>query len=164
MLPGALAAAWTPLVLLLLGRLPAGDTLGALTPLTAAVPALMAGLGTLLGALLLTRFEAAVDGGQTPEGAAADALETAGPAVRWAGGLTCAGLGLLALSGLFPVGVPYLVGFGLVALLGVALAVAAVFTLMLPVAVVLARRSPGGTPAAAVSRRPGVSGRRRSAA
>src|SRR5205807_906117 len=95
---------------------------------------------------------AAVDGGQTPEGAAADALETAGPAVRWAGGLTCAGLGLLALSGLFPVGVPYLVGFGLVALLGVALAVAAVFTLMLPVAVVLARRP--GRPHRASARGP----------
>jgi uncharacterized membrane protein YdfJ with MMPL/SSD domain len=172
-LPPALAAGWLTFALLLLGRLPGGTgtTLGALTPLTAMAGALVVVFGVHAGVVVQGRFDAALERGLKPDDAAAAALAGARRTVLVPGLALAAAFAILALSGLFPGGVPLVAGFGLVMVIGLALALAAVFAVMLPLAVASARRAPAAVPAAAKPRRlqpapvpkraPGVSGRRR---
>ncbi|TMB90601.1 MAG: hypothetical protein E6J45_08700 [Chloroflexi bacterium] len=188
MLPAAMAAGLTTLLLLLLGRVPGGTgaTLGALTPLTVMLGALVTALGIPLGVVLLARFDEALAEGSDPDAAAGVALAGVRPAllVPWLG--VAAGFAILAVSGLFPNGVPLIAGFGLVMLAALAIALAATFLVMLPLALTVARRgllaapagvtepvrpqptvepvehaelAPAGSPS--VKRTPGISGRRR---
>ena len=149
MLPAAMAAGLTTLLLLLLGRLPGGTgaTLGALTPLTVMLGALVTALGIPLGVVLLARFDEALAEGSDPDAAAGVALAGVRPAllVPWLG--VAAGFAILAVSGLFPNGVPLIAGFGLVMLAALAIALAATFLVMLPLALTVARRGLLAAPA-----------------
>jgi hypothetical protein len=143
-LPTALAAGWAPLLLLLLGRLPGGlgATLGSLNPLTVVLGALVIALGTEFGVVLLGRFYEERARGLDPDAAALAALGGVGRAIRISALTLGAGFAVLALSGLFPNSLPLVADFGLAVVLDLALAVGAVFLVMLPLAVALERRSP----------------------
>jgi predicted RND superfamily exporter protein len=142
--PTVLAAGWAPLVLLLLGRLPggAGATLGALNPLTVVLGALVIALGTEFGVVLLGRFYEERERGLEAEEAAAAALAGVGRAIRISALTLGAGFAVLALSGLFPNSLPLIADFGLAVVIDLALAVLAVFGVMLPLAVVVERQAP----------------------
>ncbi|MFN2583033.1 MAG: MMPL family transporter [Candidatus Dormibacteria bacterium] len=144
LLPTVLAAGWAPLVLLLLGRLPGGigQTLGSLNPLTVVLGALVIALGTEFGVMLLSRFYEERRRGLDPDAAAAAALGGVGRAIRVSALTLGAGFAVLAISGLFPNSFPLIADFGLAVVIDLALAVGAVFLVMLPVAVALERRSP----------------------
>ncbi|MBV8445420.1 MAG: MMPL family transporter, partial [Candidatus Dormibacteraeota bacterium] len=189
LLPTALAAGWAPLLLLLLGRLPGsfGSTLGSFTPLTVVLGSLVVALATEFGVVLLGRFYEERRRGLDPDAAAVAALGGVGRAIRVSALTLGAGFAVLALSGVLPNSLPLVADFGLVVVLDLALAVLAVFAVMLPAAVALERRrlpeavavgafeaEPADTepaesaqpeaeaPAAEPRRRgPGVSGRRR---
>ena len=150
LLPTVLAAGWAPLVLLLLGRLPGGlgTTLGSLNPLTVVLGALVIALGTEFGVMLLSRFYEERRRGLDPDAAAAAALGGVGRAIRVSALTLGAGFAVLALSGLFPNSFPLVADFGLAVVIDLALAVGAVFLVMLPLAVALERRAPLQTAAA----------------
>lgn len=144
LVPTALAAGWAPLVVWLLGRLPGGvgATLGALNPLTVVLGALVIALGTEFGVVLLSRFYEERRRGLDPDAAAGAALAGVGRAIRVSALTLGAGFAVLALSGLFPNSFPLVADFGLAVVVDLALAVGAVFLVMLPLAVVLERRAP----------------------
>ena len=144
LVPTALAAGWAPLVLLLLGRLPGsvGSTLGSLNPLTVVLGALVIALGTEFGVVLLRRFDEERRRGLDPDAAAAASLAGVGRAIRVSALTLGAGFAVLALSGLFPNSLPLVADFGLAVVIDLALAVAAVFLVMLPLAVALERHRP----------------------
>ncbi len=144
LLPTALAAGWAPLVLLVLGRLPGGlgTTLGSLNPLTVVLGALIVALGTEFGVVLLSRFYEERRRGLDPREAAAAALDGVGKAIRVSALTLGAGFGVLAISGLFPNSLPLVSDFGLAVVIDLALAILAVFAVMLPLAVALEQRSP----------------------
>jgi predicted RND superfamily exporter protein len=143
-LPTVMAAGWAPLLLLLLGRLPGGigTTLGSLNPLTVVLGALVIALATEFGVVLLGRFYEERRRGLDPDAAAVAALAGVGRAIRVSALTLGAGFGVLAISGLFPNSLPLLADFGLAVVIDLALAVGAVFLVMLPVAVALERRAP----------------------
>ncbi|HZU77856.1 MAG TPA: MMPL family transporter, partial [Dehalococcoidia bacterium] len=149
LLPTVLAAGWAPLLLLLLGRLPWGATLGSYNPLTIVMGSLVVALATEFGVVLLSRFYEERRRGLEPDQAAAAALGGVGRAIRVSAVTLAAGFFVLALSGLFPDGLPLVADFGLVVVLDLGLAVLAVFGVMLPAAVALERRSPLSLPALA---------------
>lgn len=140
-LPTAIAAGWAPLILLLLGLLPGGlgATLGAFNPLTVVLGALVIALATEFGVVLLRRFDEEVARGVHPDDAAAAALAATGRAIRVSALTLGAGFAVLAISALFPHGLPLLGAFGLTVLIDLGLAVGAVFGIMLPVAVAIER-------------------------
>jgi MMPL family len=140
-LPTAIAAGWAPLILLLLGRLPGsvGQTLGAFNPLTVVLGALVIALATEFGVVLLRRFDEEMARGVHPDDAAAAALAATGRAIRVSALTLGAGFAVLAVSALFPNGLPLLGAFGFTVLIDLGLAVAAVFGIMLPVAVAIER-------------------------
>ena len=144
LVPTVLAAGWAPLVVLLLGRWPGtvGQTLGSLNPLTVVLGALVIALGTEFGVVLLSRFYEERRNGLDPDAAAAAALAGVGRAIRISALTLGAGFAVLALSGLFPNSFPLVADFGLAVVIDLALAVGAVFLVMLPLAVVMERRSP----------------------
>ncbi|HWW08737.1 MAG TPA: MMPL family transporter, partial [Candidatus Acidoferrales bacterium] len=144
LVPTVLAAGWAPLVLLLLGRLPGsvGSTLGSLNPLTVVLGALVIALGTEFGVVLLGRFYEERRRGLDPDAAAAASLAGVGRAIRVSALTLGAGFAVLALSGLFPNSLPLVADFGLAVVIDLALAVAAVFLVMLPLAVALERHRP----------------------
>jgi predicted RND superfamily exporter protein len=146
LLPTALAAGWAPLLLLLAGRLPGnlGATLGSLNPLTVVLGALVIALGTEFGVMLLSRFYEERRRGLDPDEAARAALGGVGRAIRVSALTLGAGFAVLAVSGLFPNSLPLVSVFGLAVVIDLALAVGAVFLVMLPVAVALERRAPLG--------------------
>lgn len=186
LLPAVLAAGWAPLVVLLLGRLPgdAGATLGSFNPLTVVLGGLVIALGTEFGVMLLSRFYEARRRGLDPDAAAGDAVSGVGGPIAISALTLGAGFAVLALSGVFPNAFPLIAAFGLAVVVDLGLAVAAVFLVMLPLAVALERTTPlvteveapvapAGVPAAADAaeaapasggrHRPGVSGRKRTA-
>ena len=144
LVPTVLAAGWAPLIVQLLGRLPggAGATLGSLNPLTVVLGALVIALGTEFGVVLLSRFYEERRKGLDPDAAAGAALAGVGRAIRVSALTLGAGFAVLALSGLFPNSFPLVADFGLAVVIDLALAVGAVFLVMLPLAVALERRSP----------------------
>jgi hypothetical protein len=144
LVPTALAAGWAPLLLLLLGRFPGGvgSTLGSFNPLTVVLGALIVALGTEFGVVLLSRFYEERERGHDPAAAAGAALQGVGRAIRVSALTLGAGFGVLALSGLFPNSLPLVADFGLAVVIDLALAVAAVFLVMLPVAVALEQHRP----------------------
>ena len=141
LLPTAIAAGWAPLILLLLGLLPGelGKTLGSFNPLTVVLGALVIALATEFGVVLLRRFDEECAKGMHPDDAAAAALAVTGKAIRVSALTLGAGFAVLALSALLPHGLPLLGAFGLTVLIDLGLAVAAVFGIMLPVAVAIER-------------------------
>ncbi len=141
LLPTAIAAGWAPLILLLLGALPGnlGATLGSFNPLTVVLGALVIALATEFGVVLLRRFDEECATGAHPDDAAAAALAVTGKAIRVSALTLGAGFAVLAVSALFPHGLPLLGAFGLTVLIDLGLAVAAVFGIMLPVAVAIER-------------------------
>ncbi len=141
LLPTAIAAGWAPLILLVLGLLPGelGKTLGSFNPLTVVLGALVIALATEFGVVLLRRFDEECAKGLHPDDAAAAALAVTGKAIRVSALTLGAGFAVLALSSLFPHGLPLLGAFGLTVLIDLGLAVAAVFGIMLPVAVAIER-------------------------
>jgi hypothetical protein len=140
-LPTAIAAGWAPLILLLLGLLPGtvGKTLGSFNPLTVVLGALVIALATEFGVVLLRRFDEEMARGVHPDDAAAAALAATGRAIRVSALTLGAGFAVLALSALLPGGLPLLGAFGFTVLIDLGLAVAAVFGIMLPVAVAIER-------------------------
>jgi predicted RND superfamily exporter protein len=144
LLPTALAAGWGPLLLLLFGRLPGdlGATLGSLNPLTVVLGALVIALGTEFGVMLLSRFYEERRRGLDPDDAARAALGGVGRAIGVSALTLGAGFGVLAVSGFFPNSLPLISVFGLAVVVDLALAVGAVFLVMLPLAVALERRAP----------------------
>jgi uncharacterized protein len=142
LLPTALAAGWAPLLLLLLGRLPGtlGSTLGSFTPLTVVLGSLVVALATEFGVVLLGRFYEERRRGLDPDAAAVAALGGVGRAIRVSALTLGAGFAVLALSGVLPNSLPLVADFGLVVVIDLALAVLAVFGVMLPAAVALERR------------------------
>jgi predicted RND superfamily exporter protein len=140
-LPTAIAAGWAPLILLLLGLLPGsvGKTLGSFNPLTVVLGALVIALATEFGVVLLRRFDEEMARGVHPDDAAAATLAATGRAIRVSALTLGAGFAVLAVSALFPNGLPLLGAFGLTVLIDLGLAVAAVFGIMLPVAVAIER-------------------------
>lgn len=161
-LPTALAAGWGPLLLVVLGRLPGtrGSTVAELNPLTVVLGALVVALGTEFGVVLLRRFYEECAAGMEPEVAAGAALAGVGRAIRVSALTLGGGFAVLAISGVLPGGLPLVSDFGLVVVADLALAVAAVFMVMLPLAVGLERRSPMRQ--ATVSSRPAGGLRQRS--
>jgi predicted RND superfamily exporter protein len=155
LLPSALAAGWSPLVVLLLGRIPgdSGGLLGTFNPLTVVLGALVIALGTEFGVVLLQRFYEERTAGADPDLAAATALRGVGRAIAVSALTLGAGFAVLAVSGLFPGGLPLIADFGLAVVIDLALAVGAVFLVMLPAAVALERMRPlvVAAPAAAPS-------------
>lgn len=147
LLPSVLAAGWSPLIVLLLGRIPgdAGHVLGTLNPLTVVLGALVIALGTEFGVVLLQRFYEERAAGSDPDLAAATALRGVGRAIVVSALTLGAGFAVLAVSGLFPGGLPLIADFGLAVVIDLALAVIAVFLVMLPLAVALERSSPLAT-------------------
>jgi predicted RND superfamily exporter protein len=143
LVPTALAAGWAPLILLLLGRLPGGvgATLGSLNPLTVVLGALVIALGTEFGVVLLGRFYEERERGLDPDAAAAAALGGVGRAIRVSALTLGAGFGVLAISGFVPNSLPLISDFGLAVVVDLALAVLAVFGVMLPLAVAIERRA-----------------------
>jgi hypothetical protein len=141
LLPTAIAAGWAPLILLLLGLLPGnlGRTLGSFNPLTVILGALVIALATEFGVVLLRRFDEERARGLSPDDAAAAALAVTGKAIRVSALTLGAGFAVLAASALLPHGLPLLGAFGLTVLIDLGLAVAAVFGIMLPVAVAIDR-------------------------
>ncbi len=141
LLPTAIAAGWAPLILLLLGLLPGnlGATLGSFNPLTVVLGALVIALATEFGVVLLRRFDEECAKGIHPDDAAAATLAVTGKAIRVSALTLGAGFAVLAISALFPHGLPLLGAFGLTVLIDLGLAVAAVFGIMLPVAVAIER-------------------------
>ena len=148
-LPAAVAAGWATLVILGFGRLPGGaaGTLGTLNPLTVVLGALVIALGTEFGVVLLQRFYEERGRGLSPEEAAGAALRGVGRAILVSALTLGAGFAVLAVSGPFPGGMPLIADFGLAVLIDLALAVGAVFLVMLPLAVALERSSPISVPA-----------------
>jgi predicted RND superfamily exporter protein len=140
-LPTAIAAGWAPLILLLLGLLPGntGKTLGSFNPLTVVLGALVIALATEFGVVLLRRFDEECAKGLHPDDAAAAALAVTGRAIRVSALTLGGGFAVLALSALLPHGLPLLGAFGFTVLIDLGLAVAAVFGIMLPVAVAMER-------------------------
>ncbi|MGH8922689.1 MAG: MMPL family transporter, partial [Actinomycetes bacterium] len=140
-LPTAIAAGWAPLILLLLGLLPGGvgKTLGSFNPLTVVLGALVIALATEFGVVLLRRFDEECARGLHPDDAAAAALAITGRAIRVSALTLGAGFAVLAVSALFPHGLPLLGAFGFTVLIDLGLAVLAVFGIMLPVAVAIER-------------------------
>ncbi|HEX4755243.1 MAG TPA: MMPL family transporter [Candidatus Dormibacteraeota bacterium] len=140
-LPTAIAAGWAPLILLLLGLLPGtvGKTLGSFNPLTVVLGALVIALATEFGVVLLRRFDEEMARGVHPDDAAAAALAATGRAIRVSALTLGAGFAVLAVSALLPGGLPLLGAFGFTVLIDLGLAVAAVFGIMLPVAVAIER-------------------------
>jgi predicted RND superfamily exporter protein len=160
-LPAAVAAGWSALVMLAFGRLPgpAASALGTLNPLTVVLGALVIALGTEFGVVLLQRFYEERARGLEPDEAAGAALRGVGRAIVVSALTLAAGFGVLAVSGLFPGGLPLIADFGLAVLVDLALAVGAVFFVMLPMAVALERSRPLPAPAPArggFERRPEV--------
>ncbi len=143
-LPAAVAAGWSTLVILGLGRLPggAGATLGTLNPLTVVLGALVIALGTEFGVVLLQRFYEERARGLAPDDAAGAALHGVGRAIGVSAVTLGAGFAVLAVSGPLPGGMPLIADFGLAVLIDLGLAVGAVFLVMLPLAVALERSSP----------------------
>jgi RND superfamily putative drug exporter len=141
LLPTAIAAGWAPLILLLLGLLPGnlGKTLGSFNPLTVVLGALVIALATEFGVVLLRRFDEECAKGLHPDDAAAAALAVTGKAIRVSALTLGGGFAVLALSAVLPGGLPLLGAFGLTVLIDLGLAVAAVFGIMLPVAVAIER-------------------------
>jgi MMPL family len=141
LLPTAIAAGWAPLILLVLGLLPGnlGRTLGSFNPLTVVLGALVIALATEFGVVLLRRFDEERARGLDPDDAAAAALAVTGKAIRVSALTLGAGFAVLAASALLPHGLPLLGAFGLTVLIDLGLAVAAVFGIMLPVAVAIDR-------------------------
>jgi predicted RND superfamily exporter protein len=144
LLPAVLAAGWAPLVVLLLGRLPGGlgATLGSFNPLTIVLGGLVIALGTEFGVMLLSRFYEARRRGLDPDGAAGAAVSGVGRPIAVSALTLGAGFAVLALSGLFPNAFPLIAAFGLSVVIDLTLAVAAVFLVMLPLAVALERSAP----------------------
>jgi len=151
LLPAVLAAGWSPLVVLLLGRVPGGSggLLGTFNPLTVVLGALVIALGTEFGVVLLQRFYEERAAGSDPDVAAATSLRAVGRAIVVSGLTLGAGFAVLAVSGLFPGGLPLIADFGLAVVIDLALAVGAVFAVMLPLAVALERTAPLELPAPA---------------
>lgn len=156
LVPAALAAGWAPLVLLLLGRLPGslGQTLGSLNPLTVVLGGLVIALGTEFGVMLLSRFYEARRQGLDPDTAAGMAIGGVGRPIAISAATLGAGFAVLAISGLFPDSFPLVAAFGLDVVIDLALAVGAVFLVMLPLAVALERAAP--LPQAALAAEPDV--------
>lgn len=144
LLPAVLAAGWAPLVVLLLGRLPGevGATLGSFNPLTVVLGGLVIALGTEFGVMLLSRFYEARRHGLAPDAAAGAAVTGVGRPIAVSALTLGAGFAVLALSGLFPNAFPLVAAFGLDVVIDLGLAVAAVFLVMLPLAVALERAAP----------------------
>lgn len=149
-LPTALAAGWAPLVVTLFGRLPYAEVLGALNPLTVVLGALVVALATEFGVVVLSRFDEERRRGLGPEDAAAATLAGVGGSVGVSAATLAGGFAVLALGGLIPPGLPLIADFGLEVVVDLALAVLAVFAVMLPLAVVVARTTPETVAAAAV--------------
>lgn len=148
-LPAAVAAGWSTLVILAFGRLPGGaaSTIGTLNPLTVVLGALVIALGTEFGVVLLQRFYEERARGLSPDLAAGAALRGVGRAIVVSALTLGAGFAVLAVSGPFPGGMPLIADFGLAVLIDLALAVGAVFLVMLPMAVALERSHPVALPA-----------------
>jgi predicted RND superfamily exporter protein len=142
--PAALAAGWSSLVILAFGRLPGsvGTALGTLNPLTVVLGALVIALGTEFGVVLLQRFYEERARGLEPDDAAGAALRGVGRAIVVSALTLAAGFAVLALSGPLPGGMPLIADFGFAVLVDLALAVGAVFLVMLPMAVALERAAP----------------------
>jgi predicted RND superfamily exporter protein len=143
-LPAALAAGWSSLVIEVLGRIPgaSGTAVGSLNPLTVVLGALIIALATEFGVVLLQRFYEERSRGLDPEAAAGAALHGVGRAVLVSASTLGAGFVVLALSGLAPGGLPLIADFGLAVVIDLALAVGAVFLVMLPLAVAWERSAP----------------------
>ncbi len=116
-----------------------GKTLGSFNPLTVVLGALVIALATEFGVVLLRRFDEEMARGVHPDDAAAAALAATGRAIRVSALTLGAGFAVLALSALLPGGLPLLGAFGFTVLIDLGLAVAAVFGIMLPVAVAIER-------------------------
>jgi len=99
-------------------------------------------LGTEFGVVLLQRFYEERANGLDPDAAAATAVARTGRAVLVSAATLGIGFLVLALSGLFPGGLPLIADFGLEVVIDLGLAVLAVFLVMLPVAVALERAAP----------------------
>ena len=137
---GSLVAVGIPIVTALLGLIPAFLLVGVgasfldlatFTPQFAAMIGI--GVGIDYALLVLTRFREALAKGGTVEDAVATAAATAGRLVAFAG--CCV---IIALAGLWAVGVPFLALAAMGAVLGVTLA-AAVAILVLPAILALVR-------------------------
>ena len=144
LVPAVLAAGWAPLILLLLGRLPGslGQTLGSLNPLTVVLGGVVIALGTEFGVMLLSRFYEARRHGFDPDAAAGVAISRVGRPIAISAATLGAGFAVLAISGLFPDSFPLVAAFGLDVVIVLALAIGAVFLVMLPLAVALERQAP----------------------
>ena len=139
-LPTAMAAGWVPLVLTVLGKF--NSTLGSFSPLSVVLGALIVALGTEFGIVLLNRFYEERGRGLSPEDAAAAALAGVGRAIRVSAITLGGGFAVLAVSALFPSGLPLLGAFGVAVVINLGLAVLAVFAVMLPLAIAWEWRSP----------------------
>lgn len=129
---GTLVAAGLPIAIALFG-LGISATLTGVIAAVVDVPDWAPQVGAMVGLgvgidyalLVLTRWRAARAQGATPHGATVEAMATAGHSVLVAGGTV-----VVSMLGLFLVGLPYLHGVALVAMLSVLVVVAAALTLL----------------------------------
>jgi RND superfamily putative drug exporter len=129
---GTIVAAGLPLATALIGLAIAGSMFGVLAALTD-VPDWAPQLGVMMGLgvgidyalLILTRHRAAMAAGREPRDAAVEAIATAGRSVLVAGATV-----VISLLGLFLMGLPYLYGAALAAMVAVLIVMAASVTLL----------------------------------
>jgi putative drug exporter of the RND superfamily len=129
---GTVIASGLPLATALFGLGISSALIGVLaavldTPDWAASVAAMIGIGVGIdyALLIITRFRTALARGLDPRGATAEAVATAGRSVLIAGSTV-----VISLLGLFVVGLPYLYGVALAAILAVLIVMAAAVTLL----------------------------------
>jgi putative drug exporter of the RND superfamily len=129
---GTVVAAGLPLVTALFGLGIASALIGVLaalvpTPDWSQTLAAMLGIGVGIdyALLILTRYRAALTGGTEPRAAVMEAIATAGRSVLVAGSTV-----VISLLGLFAMGLPYLYGAALAAILAVLVVMSASVTLL----------------------------------
>jgi putative drug exporter of the RND superfamily len=129
---GTIVAAGLPIATALFGLAISGSLFGVLAALTD-VPDWAPQLGVMMGLgvgidyalLILTRHRAAMAAGREPRDAAVEAISTAGRSVLIAGATV-----VISLVGLFLMGLPYLYGAALAAMLAVVIVMGAAVTLL----------------------------------
>jgi RND superfamily putative drug exporter len=129
---GTVVAAGLPLIMALFGLGIASALIGVLaaivpTPDWSTTLAAMLGIGVGIdyALLILTRYRAALTGGSEPRAAVAEAIATAGRSALIAGSTV-----VISLLGLFAMGLPYLYGAALAAIIAVLVVMAAAVTLL----------------------------------
>jgi RND superfamily putative drug exporter len=129
---GTVVAAGLPLITALFGLGIASALIGVLaaiipTPDWSTTLAAMLGIGVGIdyALLILTRFRAALSDGSEPRAAVAEAIATAGRSALIAGSTV-----VISLLGLFAMGLPYLYGVALAAIIAVLVVMAAAVTLL----------------------------------